>query len=136
MVSSDINLLAVLVAAVVNVVIGSLWFSPLLFARGWMAGIGKTAEQVEKDFSPLKIVGAFAGALFSALTLAWLIDLATASTLFKGALLGFAVGVGLLSANNGVHYLMEGRPRRLFAISNGFDLVTLAVAGGILGAWS
>ena len=43
-----INYLAVLVAAVLNMIIGSLWYSPFLFGKAWMAEMGFTKESIEK----------------------------------------------------------------------------------------
>ena len=41
-----INWLAVLAAAVAAFLLGGLWFSPAMFAKQWMAALGKTKEQV------------------------------------------------------------------------------------------
>ncbi len=32
----SVNLLAVLIAAVINMAIGALWYSPALFAKAWL----------------------------------------------------------------------------------------------------
>ena len=40
-----INYLAVLVAGIVIFVLGGLWYSPVLFARRWIALQGRTEEQ-------------------------------------------------------------------------------------------
>lgn len=45
---SDVNLVAVLVAGVVDMVIGALWYSPVLFAKSWMRLIGKKEEDMKK----------------------------------------------------------------------------------------
>jgi p-aminobenzoyl-glutamate transporter AbgT len=37
---AGVNLLAVLVAAIATMVIGFLWYSPMLFARPWMVLMG------------------------------------------------------------------------------------------------
>jgi hypothetical protein len=44
----EINYLAVLVAALVSMVIGGLWYSPLLFGNIWMKLSGITQKDVEK----------------------------------------------------------------------------------------
>ena len=40
-----INYLAVLVAGIVIFVLGGLWYSPVLFAKRWIALQGRTVEQ-------------------------------------------------------------------------------------------
>ena len=44
----DINWLAMLVAALVPLAVGALWYSPLLFANVWMKTTGLTEEQLKK----------------------------------------------------------------------------------------
>ncbi|HVE75608.1 MAG TPA: DUF1761 domain-containing protein, partial [Actinomycetota bacterium] len=43
--SVDVNWLAVLVATVAAMVLGFLWYGPV-FGRIWLAGMGKTQEQM------------------------------------------------------------------------------------------
>jgi hypothetical protein len=45
-----INYLAVLVAALVPMIIGFAWYSPALFAKKWMAILGKTEEEIKKSW--------------------------------------------------------------------------------------
>ena len=40
MIFMSVNLWSVLVAAVATMVVGFLWYSPLLFARPWMVAMG------------------------------------------------------------------------------------------------
>ena len=51
-----INHIAVFICAVTSLVIGGLWYSPLLFAKGWQREAGVSDEQMAK-FSPPKVFG-------------------------------------------------------------------------------
>jgi len=51
-----INYLAVLVAALIPMAVGALWYSPALFAKKWMALVGKTEEEM-KNVNPMKAYG-------------------------------------------------------------------------------
>ena len=76
----SVNYLAVLVAMVFNMVLGTLWYGPLL-GKPWMAimeRIGKKREEMQG--SPLLYLGSAAMAFLSALTLALLIKATGAST--------------------------------------------------------
>src|SRR3982074_2455227 len=59
----QVNYLAVLVAGLVIFLIGGLWYSPLLFAKKWIALQGRTEEQMRADAAgsnmPLMYLGAF-----------------------------------------------------------------------------
>ena len=70
----SINYLAVAVAIVINMAAGAAWYSPLLFAKPWMAANGLTEESIKEAGSATRgyvvaviasIVIAFAVALFA-----------------------------------------------------------------------
>jgi hypothetical protein len=132
----EINYLAVIIAAIVNVVIGALWYNaPFLFNRPWLVSIGKTSKQVAAEASMLKPLLALVGSLVIALLLALLIGWTGATSLIQGTLIGLLVAVGFAVINNGIKDLFEGRPGKLWLINTGHDIVTLTVMGGIIGAW-
>ena len=43
-----LNPIGILVAAIAGYVIGILWYSPVLFMKPWLAGLGKTQEEFVK----------------------------------------------------------------------------------------
>src|SRR5439155_1112369 len=45
--TANVNILAVIVAAVATFVLGAVWYSPVLFAKQWMQAHGYTPEQLE-----------------------------------------------------------------------------------------
>lgn len=131
----QINLWAVLVAGVASVVIGGLWYSPILFGRAWMATIGKTKEQVEEEFTPLQILAAFVVNLIVASVLSIVVDWANAGTLAGGAMIGCGLALGVVTALTGVDYFFEHRPAKLFLITTAHTIVSLTIIGSIVGAW-
>ena len=44
----DINWLAMLVAALIPLAVGALWYSPMLFANAWMKATGLTEDALKK----------------------------------------------------------------------------------------
>ena len=64
-----VNYLAVLAAGIVIFVLGGLWYSPVLFAKKWIALQGRTEEQMRAQ------AASYAMALFSGKPKQlWLID--------------------------------------------------------------
>ncbi len=61
----DFNLFAVLVAGIVPLAIGALWYGPL-FGKRWLAMMEMTAEEVQEGFNPVKTHGV--GLLLALLT--------------------------------------------------------------------
>ena len=70
-----VNLLAVLVAAISTMVVGFLWYSPLLFAKPWMREMGydpqdkARVQEMQKSAGPAYL-GSFLASLVSAFVLA------------------------------------------------------------------
>jgi hypothetical protein len=130
---TDINWLAVFVAALSTFLIGGVWYSPLLFAKSWMAANGFTEESL-KNANMAKIFGgAFALALLMATNLAFF--LGKDATLAFGVGAGVAAGLGWVAAMLSVIALFERRPLAWALINGGYSLVAFAAMGAILGIW-
>lgn len=129
----NVNFLAVIVAAIANMALGFLWYSQALFANAWMAAIGKTREQLGQPGPAYALT--LVGALVTAYILALFVKVAQAQTLLDGALTGLLAAVGFVATSFGVGYIFEGRPRNLYLINVGYQLVSLVVMGAILGVW-
>ena len=128
-----INHIAVFICAVTSLVIGGLWYSPLLFAKGWQREAGVSDEQMAK-FSPPKVFGlTFILAWMMSYNLAFFI--AAPGTTWKwgmgAALLAAVWVVGMLV----VIALFEQRSWKYMAINCGYVTVYFAVIGFILGIW-
>ena len=137
MAALGINLLAVLVAAVVTFALGALWYSPLLFAKAWVAANGFTPEKVEA-------MRKGAGKAYSVTFLCWLVMAAALAVLIHRLGVNTAIGgvkVGGLcwagfAATVGLSGLVfsERRPAA-FLIDTGYQLVSLVGMGVILSLW-
>ena len=132
----SINYLAVVVAIVINMAAGALWYSPLLFAKHWMAANGLTEESIREAGSATRgyvvaviasIVIAFAVALFA--------QASGADTPVEGLILGLAAGLGFVATTFAANYIFESRPLKLYLINAGYPVVSLALIGLLIGAW-
>lgn len=130
---AQLHWLAVITATVLAFVIGGLWYSPVLFGKGWMAENNLTPELVGKRNQGIVFGASFVLLLFAAVVLAMF--LGNKATAVTGLAAGLLVGVGWIATSLGVLYLFEARSLRLFAINAGYLIVTFAVMGTILGAW-
>lgn len=132
----DLNLVAILVAAVAHFVLGGLWYSPVLFAKPFMGAINKSEEELRAGSSPVMYVWAFLGGLVKSAVLAMLIGWTGELGVGEAALLGAIVGLGIHGVADAVNAVFEGRHRTLLAISVGYDTVGLALAGAIIAGMS
>src|SRR5256886_3781877 len=90
--TANINILAVLVAAVLTFVLGAVWYSPVLFAKQWMAAQGYTPEKLE-EMKRRGVTRAYAVSvlcyLVTAYVMALLASYTNSTTLAQGLWLGF-----------------------------------------------
>lgn len=128
---SGLSLLAVLAATVVGIVVGALWYSPLLFANQWMAALGKTPEEMGNPTQ------AMAAMPFNVVAMAFVIALLMNSVGATGALSGIVLGtlvwVGFALTAHVNLFLFEGRQLSLFLINIGHLWVTYVLMGIVIG---
>lgn len=128
-----INHIAVFICAVMSLVIGGLWWSPLLFAKPWQLANGLSDEQIANG-SPLRTFGL-------TFLLAWLISYNLAFFLgAPGTTWQWGVTAGLLTAVWVVCMfiiiaLFEQRSWKYVAINCGYIVLYFAAIGFILGVW-
>ena len=134
---SDVNWLAILVAAIAAFALGALWYSRSLFGRQWMAAHGYTPEQLASLQSSMGKTYAFSFVTYviMAMVIALLVGLAGGVSAAQGivlavlAWLGFGFTIGL-NTN-----LFSDKPAAAFMIDAGYQLIHVIIMGAIIGAW-
>lgn len=130
----ELNIVAILIAAAIEVVIGAMWFNaPFAFNSQWLASIGKTAEQVAEDASPLSIVAAIVGALITAVVMAIIMGWLMIDTPVNGLLFGLLIAFGFSANTAFIKDRFETRPLGLSLINAGHDIVILGLMGLVIG---
>ena len=136
-----INWLAVLVAFVVFFVVGAIWFGPKTFYPAWVRLMGAKPEKEGQGRGhhgmPFVFGLTAVGALVQVITVAWIINIVEAAagpaTPIDGLLVGLLLGVGIAAASSLSHRLFSGQGIRVWLIEIGGDIVSLALAGLIIG---
>ena len=135
-----VNLWSVLVAAVATMILGFLWYSPLLFAKPWTLAMGydpnDKAKMEEMRKGAGKLYGiTFVASLISAFVLAKIIDVTTVNSALYGMKIGFAVWLGFVTTVQLTSTLFKKRPIKLYWIDTGYQLVCYLAMGAILAKW-
>ena len=135
-----VNLWSVLVAAVATMILGFLWYSPLLFAKPWTLAMGydlnDKAKMEEMRKGAGKLYGiTFVVSLISAFVLAKIVDVTTVNSALYGMKIGFAVWLGFVTTVQLTSTLFKKRPIKLYLIDTGYQLVCYLVMGAILARW-
>ncbi len=129
----EINYWAVLVSALATFAIGSLWYSPILFANAWMKELGLTKEGMG-NVNMFKIFGiSFLLMLIIAFNLAAFIG--PQSDLQFGLTAGALASIGWVAAAMGINYLFERKSFLFWLINAGYMVVSFTLMGAIIGAW-
>ena len=131
---SQINYLAVLVAALSTFILGGLWYSPMLFGKVWMRANNFTDADLQ-SFSKARMFGwSFVFALVMALNLAmFLADPKT--DVIWGMTAGALAGLGWVAMAVAIIGLFENRSWKHILINGGYMTVAFTLMGAILGAW-
>lgn len=135
-----INYWAVLVAAVANMVLGSLWYGPL-FGKPWKAMMGFTQEKMAaakaKGMTTSYVI-MIVGSLFMSWVMAHGIILAN-YLMVSGVAAGIKVGIlnwiGFVAPVTVGAVIWEGKPWKLWYLNSGYYLVGLIMMGIILAVW-
>ena len=129
----DLNVLAILGAALVTFVVGGLWYSPALFHRPWMRA-NRFAEADLAGGNMAMIFGlAFVFAIGMAFNLAMFLN-APDTTLAWGATAGGLASIWVV-LGIGTVALFERRPAAYTLINGGYWVVSLVLMGAIIGGW-
>jgi hypothetical protein len=130
-VTSEINILAVLVAGVATFVLGGFWYGPL-FGRVWRTAEGQSETMAKKGGHPALVYGvSFVLMLIAAALLASALGPAPDLKTAIGA--GLLIGVGWVTTSFGVNYLFAGRRLNLFLVDAGYNIVLFPLMGLIIG---
>jgi len=160
----EFNYLAILVAAVVPMVLGFLWYNPKLFGNAWMRESGMTEEKMKSrnmgvifgvsfllsillaffmQFLTIHQIGAL-GMIGGDSTVegvlpsykAFMDDYGSAFRTYKhGALHGFLAGIFIVLPVMGTNGLFERKSWKYIFINVGYWTLCLTVMGAIICGW-
>lgn len=132
----ELNHLAVFVAALASMIIGSLWYSPALFGNMWMelAGHSKKDMESSKKKMPLIMGMGLLNSWIMAYVLGAFIAL-SATGAQEAAMLAFWIWLGFQATLLFGNVLWDMKPVNLFLINAAYQLVTLVVMALILASW-
>jgi hypothetical protein len=129
---TNVNYIAVIVAAVAGFAVGAVWYA-VLFSKPWLAAVGFTAEDLKQGRSALPFLLSAVGLLIMAAVLSAIV--APADGVGRGVLVGFVVWLGFIVTTTVVNYAYAARKPALMMIDSGHWLAVAVVMGAIIGAF-
>jgi surface polysaccharide O-acyltransferase-like enzyme len=135
-----VNIWAVLVCAIATMVLGFLWYSPVLFANPWMVLMGYDPNDKAKIAEMQKSAGpsyamSFIASILAAFVLGKLISVSGSATAVDGLKIGLVVWLGFVTTVQFTNALFSRQRNKLYMINTGYQLVCYVAMGAILGAW-
>ena len=127
----EVNLLAVLACGVSSLVLGGIWYSPMLFAGAWQRAAGLSDEQAKSGNVAMIFGGAFVLSLIAAYVFAMF--LGAKFGVGPATAAGFSAGLCWVAASYGISYLFERRPLSLWLINGGYHTLQFTLFGLIIG---
>ena len=132
---SDINWLAVLVAAIAFFALGAIWYS-FLFRDPWIRLTGvKMGDPNAKTGIAGIMFTSFLMILICTVGLALFLNKVGPSSWMSGAKVGLIAGVCFCATAISNSYLYEKRPLGLHLINGGYNVAGCIIAGIILAVW-
>ncbi|GAC1387610.1 MAG: hypothetical protein NVS1B7_0430 [Candidatus Saccharimonadales bacterium] len=131
MLEGHINILAVLVAALINMAIGAVWYSPFAFGRPWSKMIGRKMEDMKSN-AGLGYAVASVGSLIESYVLAHAVYGLSLATSLKVC---FWLWLAFIGVTMAIGTVFAGRRKKLWAIDSGYFLVVLLIQGVLLSSW-
>jgi len=158
----EFNYLAILVAAIVPIILGFLWYNPILFGNAWMREAEMTPEKMKGGNMAVIFVITLVLSILLALFVqslaihqigavqltggdpamakpsfnAFMADYGNAFRTFKhGALHGLLAGIGLFFPVIAINGMFERKSWKYIFINSGYWIVSLTAMGAIICGW-
>jgi hypothetical protein len=133
MTSSRVNPTAVVVAGIAYWVVQAGWYTA--FAQAWMAGVGRSASELQQGPVWTRYVVAFIADVVVAYGVSWVTGRTGERTATRGVQTGAWLWLAFVVTLLATDYGFENRPLSFFLINAGAPLVGMVVVGAIVGAW-
>ncbi len=133
----EVNYLAVLLAALSSMVVGSVWYAPKVFGNTWMKLAKIEPKKQMSTSDKLMFVWVFLLSLLTAYVLAHVTFLANRffghSFLQDALSTAFWVWLGFVATRILTHNMFDRRPGKLTLLAFGNEFVTIMLMGLIIG---
>jgi len=132
---SGLNFLAIAVAWVFSVVLGSFWYSPAGFGKIWSTLSGVDMMQTPKNETTKAIVFVVISSLLQALALGLILNSLHVNGAGEGIIASLVLWFGFTALTTVGNTLYQRQSWKFWWLNASFFLVTMVVNGLILSVW-
>jgi len=119
---------AILLAGVINMVLGTIWYSKPLFGTAWM----KLMDIKEMKPNPATLLLMFIVALAIAYIMTYFVVWSGATSFWGGVEAGLLASLTFVALVGASSALASGTDWKLWGINSGYWVIALALMGGVL----
>src|SRR3990167_3110510 len=127
----QIDLFTVIIAAVLNMVIGFFWYSKWLFGPAW---VRLNKVNMDGKHPKMAMLYGFIASLVLAYFLAFFEAYMGVTTVADCMFVGFCAWLGFAATTQISTVIWNNRPFKAFALDTGCKLLSFLVMGGVIGA--
>jgi hypothetical protein len=122
------NLVAVLAVGIANMVLGFLWYGPMLFANRWMKESKLTMEDIGNGPGIGYLLTFLASLVMGAAT-SFLVGALNITDPLQGLALGLILGIGYVGTSFLSTYVFGQKSWTLYFIDAGYQVTAITIAG-------
>jgi hypothetical protein len=138
MLDFSVSILPLIVLALANFILSWVWYSPVLFAKPWMKGLGvdpnRAMSEEDKKNMPWLFLNGIIASFIMVYAMMVVVHSLKAADFVSGLVAGAVIWAGF-ALTHSLNTLWEGRKPVVLVINNGLFLLTYALYGGILAVW-
>lgn len=132
---NGLNIFAVVVAWLVNIIVGSFWYSPKGYGPLWSKLSGHDMMKIPKDEANKAIVAVAISAIVQTVVLAIILKSLHAATVTDAITIGLLLWAGLTAATTVGNNLYSRLSWKFWWVNASFFLVIMVVNSVILTVW-
>jgi hypothetical protein len=134
----EINYIAVILATLSSMIVGSIWYTPKVFGNYWMrvadvTPSGKASDAVRPIIITVIVSFVTAWVLAGAAYISW--DFYGGSFFVNTLVTALILWAGFTAARFITHDAFDGRPTGLTVLNVAHELVTIVIMAVIIGVW-
>lgn len=130
---TNVNIWAVIICTIINIVLGMVWYSPRVLGTLWKEEHGFDSSQLKA--TPLHFIGAIIVAFILAFVLDMMIHTFHIHGVGNGIALGFFIWLGFIATTHFSGVIWAKKPFIVYFIDAGFMLINLIIISAVMTVW-
>lgn len=122
------SVLAAVVVGVASIVLGFVWYGPLLFGKLWAKLIGFTNDDLKGGSPIIYLLPVISGIVMGGVTSYLVLALGITAAL-DGIALGLLLGIGYVATSFATNYFFQRKSIKLFLLDAGYQVLNVVIAG-------